>query len=143
MNQNLTEELSIAATPLLPVSQGAATVLTGAIDMGKFNRAMFVLSVGVVGGGGTVDAKLTQAKTVGGAYIDVPSSAITQIVAGGQIVTIEVNARDLNSGYEFVKLSVTIAVANCVISAIGIGGEARYKPAQSNDDAAVTQRLVA
>ena len=50
----LSEQLALVAT-IDPVSQGAGTVYTDAIDMSCWERVLFVLSVGVMGSSSTVD----------------------------------------------------------------------------------------
>src|SRR5437762_10846286 len=42
ITEQLSQALSIAAAELDPVSQGAATVTSGGVDMSKFERVMFV-----------------------------------------------------------------------------------------------------
>ena len=140
--EQLSQALSVAGTELDPVSQGAGTVQTGGVDLSKFHRSLFVLMVGSVGGGGTVDAKLQQSATGAGGWTDVANSNITQVTVGNKIVTLEIRPDQLTAGQRYVRLSVTVGVNAVLIAALALGGEAAQKPASANDVAAVTQRLV-
>ena len=140
--EQLSQALSIAAAEIDPVSQAAGTVTGGAVDQSKFHRSLFVLMVGSVGGGGTVDAKLQQSATGSGGWTDVTGSNITQVTAGNKIVTLEIRPEQLTAGQRYVRLSVTVAVNAVLIAALALGGEAVQKPASVNDVAAVIQRLV-
>jgi hypothetical protein len=147
ITEQLSQALSIAATELDPVSQGIATVTTGGVDMSKFERVMFVLMVGALGGAGTVDAKLQECTSAGGAGAsDIAGSNITQLTVGGsgsnKIVTLEIKASQLTAGKSFVRLSVTVGGNAVLIAACPLGGEARQKPGSAQDIAAVFQRKV-
>jgi hypothetical protein len=110
--------------------------------MSKFKRVMFVLMVGSVGAAGTVDAKLQESATSGGTYTDIASSNITQITASNKIVTLEIRADQMTK--QFCRLSVTVGTNAVLISAVGLAGEANFKPGSKSgaDIAAVAQRLV-
>lgn len=142
ITEQLTQGLSIPAAELDPVSQAAATVTSGAVDLAKFRRAMFIVMVGNVGGAGTVDAKIQQSATGSSGWSDVTGSAITQITASNKIATLEIRADQLSSGQRFVRLSLTVGTNAVLIAVLPIGGEAVQKPGNANDIAAVTQRLV-
>jgi len=140
--EQLSQALSIAAAEIDPVSQGVGTVTTGALDLARFHRVLCVLMVGNVGAAGTMDAKLQQAPTSGGAWTDVAGSSITTVTASNKVVTLEIRADQLAAGQRYVRLSVTIGVNAVLIAALALGGEAIQKPGSANDVAAVAQRLV-
>jgi hypothetical protein len=142
ITEQLSQALSFAGTELDPVSQGVATVNTGGVDMTKFERVLFVLMVGAVGGAGTVDAKLQESATVGGSYSDISGGSITQITAANKIATLEIKASQLSSGKTAVRMAVTVGGNAVLIAALAIGGEAHQKPASAQDIAAVAQRKV-
>jgi hypothetical protein len=142
ITEQLSQALSIAAAELDPVSQAIATVTSGGVDMSKFERVMFLLMVGSVGGAGTVDAKLQQSATSGGTYTDISGASITQITASNKIATLEIKSTQLTTGNQFVRLSVTVGGNAVLIAALPIAGEARQKPGSAQDIAAVTQRKV-
>ncbi len=144
--EQMTQALTIVGK-LDPVSQGAGTVTIADIDMSKLRRIMFILQVGALGAAGTVDAKLRSAKTSGGAYSDIASSSITQIVTNSnKVVTLEIRQDQMESlqaaGYQYIELSVTVGANAVLISAIALGDSAPQKPAKAQDIAAVAQRLV-
>ena len=141
ITEQLSQALSIAATELDPVSQGAATVTSGGVDMSKFERVMFVVMVGAVTTG-TVDAKLQESATSGGTYTDISGASITQITTSNKIATLEIKATQLSAGKQFVRLSLTVGTAATLIAVLPLAGEARQKPASAQDIAAVTQRKV-
>ena len=142
--EQLTQGLTVLAK-LDPVSQGTGTTqpMTD-IDMSKIQRLMIILQIGSVGGAGTVDASLKESKTAGGTYQAFTNNiAITQVTASNKVVTIEVRADQLDATYRYVQLNLTIGGNAVLVGGVALGGEAEYKPAKSQDIAAVTQRLVA
>jgi len=140
--EQMTQANAIVAK-LDPVSQGTGTTTPMTdIDGSKYRRLLFILQIGSVGAAGTVDAKLRESKTAGGAYQDVSGAAITQVTASNKIVTIEIRPEQLDAGYQFVQLSLTIGANAVLVGGVCLGGEAVEKPAKANDIASVTQRLV-
>src|SRR5438067_1293840 len=106
----MTQGLAIVGH-LDPVSQAAGTVLSEAIDMSKYRRLLAIVQVGAVGAGpGTVDAKLRDSATSGGAYADIAGKALTTINAANKIATIELRPDEMNAGAQFTKLSLTVGV---------------------------------
>ena len=140
--EQMTQANAIVAK-LDPVSQGTGTTTPMTdIDGSKYRRLLFILQIGSVGAAGTVDAKLRESKTAGGAYQDVAGAAITQVTTSNKIVTIEIRPEQLDPGYQYVQLSLTIGANAVLVGGVCLGGEAVEKPARANDIAAVTQRLV-
>jgi len=140
--EQMTQANAIVAK-LDPVSQGTGTTTPMTdIDGSKYRRLLFILQIGSVGAAGTVDAKLRESKTAGGAYQDASGAAITQVTASNKIVTIEIRPEQLDAGYQFVQLSLTIGANAVLVGGVCLGGEAVEKPAKANDIASVTQRLV-
>ena len=142
--EQMTQANAILAR-LDPVSQGTGTTTPMTdIDISKYRRLMFILQIGAVGAAGTVDAKLRESKTSGGAYQDFTTSiAITQVTAANKVVTIEVRNDQMDATYQFVQLSLTIGGNAVLVGGVCLGGEAVQKPGKANDIAAVTQRVVA
>jgi hypothetical protein len=142
--EQLSQGLSIAAAPIHPASYAAGTQNTGGVDMQKFRRVMFVLDVGVFGGGATVDMKL-QESTDNVTFTDLAGTnvAITQLVAGGgnnREATLEVRTDQITKRY--VRAFVTIGTAVTLLCVIPVAGEAVNKPGAKQDDASVAQRQV-
>lgn len=116
-----------------PVSQGAATVTTGWVKVSDFHHLVATLAVGALGASATVDAKLQQATDGSGSGAkDVVGAAITQLTQAGtdsnKVVKINLdpNKLDVEGGFDYGRLSVTVAVAACLIAAAVEGFYARY-----------------
>lgn len=133
-------EIAAVIGRLDPVSQAAATVVTTYVDMQKFKKAMFVLSVGVLGASATVDAKLRQATDSSGTGVkDITGTSMVQLTQAGtdsnkQVVfNLDAAQLDVAGEFDFATLSITVAVAACLISAVVIGINPRYGPASDSD----------
>ena len=148
MNPNLKfpEGHAILAT-LDPVSQGAATVTTGWVSMANIHQLVALIQTGVLGASATVDAKLRQATSAAGAGAkDITGKAITQIVkASGdnKQATIEVRDTelDVNNGFSFVQLSLTVGTAASLVSAVLLGFKPVYVPASASNQAGTVQQV--
>ena len=146
MNPNLkfSEGHAILAT-LDPVSQGAATVTTGWVSMALFQSLAAIIQTGVLGASATLDAKLQQATTSGGAGAkDITGKAITQVVkASGDSKQVVIEMRDTEldaaNGFAFVRLSVTVGTAASLINAMLLGFHPAYSPASAYNQAGVVQ----
>lgn len=143
-NVKLSEKVAILAT-LDPASVAAGTVLTAWVPLANVGQLTALIQTGVLGASATVDAKLRQATDSSGTGAkDVTGKAITQIVkATGDNVQamVEMRAEDLdvNNGFAYVALSVTVGTAASQLSAALIGSSTRYNPASSLNQAAVKQ----
>ncbi|MCX6756334.1 MAG: hypothetical protein NTX85_03265 [Candidatus Nomurabacteria bacterium] len=108
-----------------PVNASAVQT-SAAIDTQGYNSAMFVIENGAATGtptSYTVDAKVQECDTSGGTYVDIPSSAITQIVADNKSAQIRVEA--LNTGRKrFFKLLITPALTGGTTPKALISGHA-------------------
>jgi hypothetical protein len=148
MNPNslASENVGVLAT-LDPVSQAAATVTTGWVDMAKFLQLLALIQTGVLGAAATVDAKLQQATSAAGANAkDIAGKAIVQIVkATGDNKQAEINLRpeqlDVNNGFRYVRLSLTVGTAASLCSAALLGIWARNGLASDLNQAAVVQTV--
>lgn len=140
--EQMSQGLSIAATPIHPQTLNNASANTGGIDMSKFRRALFVVDVGAVTGGGSLTAKL-QESTDDSTYTDVSGGSATAITASSKVATLEMRAGQLSSGKKYVRCRLTEGGSqNVVCACIALGGEAIAKPASAQDNSVVTQRLV-
>lgn len=143
-NAGLRETLAVVST-IDPASQAAGTVLGDAVDMQKYRRVLFILSVGALGASATVDMKLVADTASGGSYAtDLTGKAIAQLTKAGsddnKQVAIEVTAEEVAAqGMRYVKPSVTVGTAACLVSLVGIAGFARYGQAADNDLASVDE----
>lgn len=137
------EEWAIVAT-IDPEAQGAATVLSDAVDMSKYSELVAIVQVGEMTASSTVDFKFTQATTAAGVYKDVTSASITQLTQAGTdsdkqvVLQILPTALDMDSDYRYVKGSLTVAAA-ASDSAVVLLGRAKSAPASDNDLASVDE----
>ena len=137
-------ELLTSIVNIAPISQGVGTANSGWIAVKNYQQIVAIVSTGVLGSAATVDAKIQQATSSGGANAkDVTGKAITQIVkATGDGKTAIINLRpqelDTNGAFTHIQLSVTVAAAASLIAA-EILGAPRFLPASDLNPAAVVQ----
>lgn len=144
-NVKLTEKLAVLAT-LDPASVAASTVLTAYVPIAKWGSLLALIQTGVMGAAGTLDAKLVQATSSGGAGVkDVTGKALVQVVkATGDNVQamIEMREQDIDStnGFTHVALSVTtVGAAASIYGAALFGGNPHMAPASGSNQTAVKQ----
>ncbi len=143
-NQKISEQLAVVAT-IDPVSQAAGTISTGWISAANFERYQATIQTGLMGAGATVDAKIQQATSAAGAGAkDVAGKAITQIVkATGDnkqaIIGLRASELDVNNGFAFFNVTVTVGVAASLIAARVDAGVSKNSPASTLNQAAVVQ----
>jgi hypothetical protein len=117
---------------LPPISQGVATVTTGWVKASDYNQLLALLALGVMGASGTVDAKLQQATDSGGSGAkDVTGSNITQMVKATDdnkfsFINLDPQRLDVNGGFSYVRLSVTVGTAASLIYGALLGLNPRY-----------------
>jgi hypothetical protein len=146
MNPNVkfSEKAALLAT-LDPASVAAGTVTTAWVSLSNIGQITALLQTGVLGASATIDAKLRQATDAAGTGAkDINGKAIAQIVkATGDNIQVMIEARpedlDVNSGYFFVGLSVTVGAAASLLAASLLGSAPRYFPASAFNQAAVKQ----
>lgn len=141
-------EIVAVLAVLNPISQAAATVTSGWVPISTFRKILAIIQTGVLGASATIDAKLQQATSSGGAGAkDITGKAITQLTKVGtddnKQVLLEVDASqvDVAGGFGYVQLSLTVGVAASLISAIMLGFDGRYEPASVSNVASVKQVL--
>ena len=138
-------ELLALLTTIDPASQAAGTATTGWIPAAHHHAFLALIQTGVLGTGATVDAKLQQASDASGAGAkDITGQAITHITkASGDNKQALINLRpeelDTANGYGFVRLSLTVGGAASVTAAQILGVNPRVLPADTANQAAVTQ----
>lgn len=145
----LTDKLNFAQL-LAPVADFAASAVTSAyVNMKDFKSVLFVLYWGV-GATGTQTVKVKEATDAAGTgataiafnyrrvsdttVSDVPgartaatSSGFATTAGSNQVYLVEVNAQDLDSGFDFVALDLTEVVDSPLLGGISvILGEPRY-----------------
>ena len=140
--EQMTQAIQLAA-PINPQVVNNQTKTTGGIDMQTTRRAFFVLEIGAVTGGGSVNAKL-QESTDNSTFTDLSGSnvSLTGLTTANKQYSFEVRAGQLTKRY--VRLSLTeTGSQNVNVCAVALGGEGIHKPNNANNDASVaTQNVV-
>ena len=132
---NRPSDIATVLAALDPVSQSAATVVTSWVPITDVQSILAVLAVGALGTSATVDAKLRQAtNSSGGSAKDITGKAITQLTKAGSddnkqvLLNVRPDELDMANGFTHIALSITVATAACLISAVLLGFNARFQP---------------
>lgn len=139
------EKIAILDT-IDPASRGAGTVTTGWIAASDFAQFLVELWVGAMTATGTLDMKLEQATSSGGAGAkDITGKAITQLTAAGTdsnkqvLVNLQRHELDINNNFTHFRASVTVATAASIYG-VGVKGlEPRYGNASLKNDTTVDE----
>lgn len=144
MNPNIKpSDRAVLAAVINPQSATTAKS-TGWVHMGVHGAIVADLLVGALATNATVDAKLEQATSDGGTPKDVTGKAIVQLTEAGTDANKQVRINcfsedlDVANGYDWVRLTVTPAVAAALIAAAVYTMDARYTPV----DAATVDEVV-
>jgi hypothetical protein len=145
INVKASEQVAVLGV-ITPTSQGIGAAVSGWLPMVNYNKLLALVSVGAFGAAATVDANLQQATDNAGtgAKAFSPARAIVQaLAAGGNNIQVELNLDaqefDVENNYQFVQLTVTVAAAATLTSAVLLGFNPRNAPANANNAASVTQ----
>jgi hypothetical protein len=141
--EQITQAMAIGA-PVNPQTVNNATKTTGGIDMQLSRRAIFILEIGAVTGGGSINAKL-QESTDNSTFTDLAGSnvSLTGLTTSNKQYTFEVRAGQLTKRYARLSLTET-GSQNVLVAVAAIGMEGVHKPNNANNDASVaTQNVVA
>jgi hypothetical protein len=142
-----TEQLSqaLAVVGRIPAAAVAVgNVLTGAIDLSKGRRWLFVVDAGTPGASGTIDFVVKAATTSGGSYTNISGTSIVQLTATG-VGLVEVTAeaiQGLNLGYAFIKGSLTVGTATSPVSVVAYSVAPRNDPNSANNISGVAAPVV-
>ena len=143
VNAKPSEVITLMST-IDPASQAAGTVVTAFVPVKNHHTFLGIVSAGVFGTGGTVDAKFRQAQDATGTNAkDVAGKAIVQLVAAGgnsrqALVNMKTGDLDTEGGFAFVALSVTVGGAMPTLAgALLIGTNPRFADAAALNPASV------
>ena len=140
MTELLRESLSLPALTggLLPISVNGQTN-TGTIDMKLFNRATFLISLGL--GVATGNIVLQAGNNADGSSATTIAGCNIAYTANSKVYAVECRS-DQISFYRYVKANI-ITDGACLVSAVGIGAIPRYSPANAYYNASVGTRAAA
>lgn len=137
---------AVLAGVIDPDAYTANTYTTGWVSMALYEAIQALILVGTMATNSTVDAKLEQAKDGSGTDAkDITGKAITQLTEAGSdsdkqaIINCRSSELDVANGFDYVRLSVTVATAASDMAALILGHYARYQPAA---DAATVDEVV-
>lgn len=126
-----------------PSSQEAGAATSGWISLADFQKLLAVVQTGTLGASATVNAKIQQATDSSGSGAkDVTGAAIMQISgANNQQAEINLDAEqlDVEGGYGYVRLSVTVGTAASQTAAVVFGFNPRFAPASDSNAASVAE----
>jgi hypothetical protein len=117
----------------------------GGIDMSVSRRAIFILEIGAVTGGGSINAQLvedTQASLATATNLAGSNTSLTGLTTANKQYTFEARAGQMTKRYLGLKITET-GVQNVNVCVVAIGMEGVHKPDNANNDASVvTQNVV-
>lgn len=133
------ERDSIAGTPVYNQQLNNSNGTTGLVNIGRFNRVSFIGAIGGnSGNAASINCYVQETNTTTSVGTNIAGAALTNFSLANQTFTIELNA--MQTTKQFVYAVITASQpANCTL--IPYATEARYNPANNNDDASVTQRV--
>ena len=132
--KNFTEVYEPGGT-IFPASRNAADVSTGWLDMANHQRIVFLIVVGAIGQGATLDFRAWQArdangtgalaswKTTGGALARL-LYPIDQLTAadGNNLIAVEIRAESLDQDYRYVMGNFTVGGNGVIYAVIPLRG---------------------
>lgn len=130
---------------IAPASVAPGTVRTGWIDLQDNFTLLAILSLGVLGAGATVDAKIEQATSAAGAGAkDVPGLATRQLTKAADdgkqaLINLRQEVLDREGGFRFIRLSVTVAGAASQLSATVLCTNRRHGDASAGAVSTIAQ----
>lgn len=144
--EQLNEQLALVAT-IDPDSYSANTYYTDAIDMRYWRRAIFIVAVGDMASGATVDFSLVEGTTTSPTTAFSPAKAITQLTQAStdadKQAIIELDVEDMDPANRYVRGKLVTATDASDVCVIALAGGARYEPASDFDLASVDEIVAA
>lgn len=118
-----------------PDANTAGALSTAWVSMSSFQNVMAIVMAGTLGSSGTLDAKLEQATDGSGTGVkDITGKAITQLTQAGTdsdkqaVINCRADELDVANGFDYVRLTMTTAVATSDSAALLLGLDQRYEP---------------
>ena len=138
----MSQQNAVVAT-IDPDAYTAATYTTDGVDMDVFPQCIFIVMVGDMETGSTVDFSITRSTDNSTFVAMSPAKAITQLTAAGtdddKQVVVHVDAAELGDGYRYCQGSLVVADAASDAAVVAIADHSRYKPATDYDLASVDE----
>ena len=102
-----------------PVSQAAATVNGTGVDTSGFNTAQFLINLGVIAAGQTVDAKVQESDD-NSTWTNVTGAAIPQVPDTGDDTLRIIELRSLAGRKKFLRMELVVAGAGATLVAVSV-----------------------
>lgn len=113
MAEHLPSERVAVVSVIDPADRASGTTTGDAIDMSVHDQVMFIIMVGNIVKGDTIDFKVTECATSGGTYTPISGKAITQLTQAGtdhnKQAIINVKASELGTGMRYLKGRLYVA----------------------------------
>lgn len=140
MAESLPSERVAVVSVIDPADRASGTTTGDAIDMSVHDEVMFIVMVGNIVKGDTIDFKVTESATSNGTFTPISGKAITQLTQAGtdhnKQAIINVRASDLTAGYRYLKgrLYVTgvTGTGNNGSSVLTLAFKSRYSSATTS-----------
>ena len=122
---------------IYPASRSAATVTTGWLDMANHQRIVFLIVVGAIGQGATLDFRAYQArdaagtgskatwKTVDGYDLLYPITQLTD-ADGNDLIAVEIRAEQLEHDFRYVQAQMTVGGSGVLYAVIPLRGTSNF-----------------
>jgi hypothetical protein len=144
--EQITQRLAIS-NGITPQILNNATLNSGSVDMSLSERALFVLTLGAVTSGGSINAALYESSdnstftALANGSGSGSAVAVTGLTTAPKITTFEVRADQLTKRY--VRLQITeTGSENVYVAVTGFGDEGIHKPNNPNNGANVATQNV-
>lgn len=148
MSNNILSAYNPIVAAIDPDAYTAAAYSSGYVDMQKVGKILAIVQTGTLGTNATVDFKLQQATTSGGAGLkDIPGKAITQIKQANSpsesdsqaAINLDQSELDIANGFRYVKCVMTVGTATSDAGAIIIAGNALTSYQGANEASTVLE----
>jgi len=149
--EQITERIGLAAG-IAPQTLNNARLNSDAIDMSKFKRAIFILSIGA--NAGSISAWMQEsadnvtwtANDSAGAFSGGAggNTSMTGLITANKLYTFEARMDNMTSGKRYMRLQIKeVNSQNVLVCVVAYGDEADPKPGnKQNAAAATTQNVV-
>jgi hypothetical protein len=144
-NALASEQVAVVAN-IDPDAYTAATYTSGWVAMKNYESILAIVQAGTLGSSATLDGKIEQATdSAGTGAKDITGKAITQLTQAGTdsdkqaLINVRREELDLDNGFDYVRLSITVGTATSDAGGIVLGVNPRNGPAQDNDASTVDE----
>jgi len=141
--ETLTQRIGLMA-PVNPQTINNQSKLAGGVDMSKFHRALFVVEIGAVTGGGSINLQLVEDTAIGlgtNTNLAGTNTSMTGLTTANKQYTLEARADQMTKQFLGLKITET-GSQNVVVSVVALGDEANHKPGSAQNDASVVSQTV-